>query len=432
MTTLRFIVSAVLSAIATVSAMASVSLEFQLGGVDIPAGSIAVLVADRSSNGFVTPSTVPGAMLTPGEVIGADDVIVAVFSPSDLGDWGSLEGFAAISPDIRYEDFGLEEGQALTLLVFPDRNEGDPIRSGEPYLAYRTGDIGEISPSSTMNFSLPADGGAHLLATLAPANGGTADLSMVDIAPLPYAAGEGLLQDQLSTEAVHSYFFELTSPGFLDLSGDGGAGLRAELYGPDGALLASSDNSGSFAFVEDLLAGQYLLRVFRDAGGTGNLDYNLAFSSEGIISPDLAVGAGFPALTGLNVVAGAPGQTVTLFSRRSKPAIGHVSLANQGGKPEVLSLRGTGGNALCSIAYLGDAGNVTGAIISGTFRTPEMSRSNDPLAFRVLFSPNKKKLTRKRGNRTITKRRTFASILQADSTTGTSDSDSASISVQTR
>ena len=112
--------------------------------------------------------------------------------------------------------------------------------------------------------------------------------------------------------------------------------------------------------------------------------------------------------------------------------IGHASLANRGGKAEILELRGSGGSPLCAIVYLGDAGNVTGAIVTGTFRSPEMSRTDDPLAFRILFSPNKKKLTRKRGGRSVTLRRTFASTLQAGATATTADPDKATIQVLTR
>lgn len=432
MTTFRSILPAALLLAVSLPAVASVSLEFQLGGVEIPAGSIAVLVADRSSDGFVPPSTAPGTVLSPGGIIGADDIIVAVFAASELGDWGSLEGFAAFSPEIRYENLGLEEGQELILHVFPERSEGDSIRSGEPFVSYRSEDLGEIAPGSTMDFALPADGGAHLLATIGPENGGTADLSMVDLAPLPYNAGDGQLQDQLSPDAVHSYFFELTAPGFLDLAGNGGSGLKADLYGPDGELLASSGSSGSFSFVEDLLAGWYLLRVSREAGGPADLDYNIAFSSEGTILPDLAVGARFPALVGLDVIGGAAGQTVSLISRHAKPVVGYASLASRGGKPEILSLRGNGGNSFCRINYLGKTGNITGAIITGTFRSPAMSRSDDAIAFRVFFSPNKKKLSKKRGKRSIILRRTFASLLQTGATTGSAVTDRASIRVSTR
>lgn len=410
-------------------AMASVSLEFQLGGVEVPAGSIAVIVADTAGNGFTSPSTAPGTPLSAGEKIGVDVVIVAVMEPSNLADWGTLEGFAGLVPEIRYADLGIAEGQDLVLHVFPERGMGEPVRSGEPFVSYRTEDLGEITPSSTMDFALPADGGAHLLATLIPGNGGTADLSMIDLAPLPYDNGPGQLDGALSPDAVHTYFFEVTSPGFFDLSGSGGTGLLTELFGPDGTLLASSSggNLGS-----DLIAGWHVLRVLREPGGTGNLAYTLDFGSEGIVSPDLAVGNSPLSLTGVDILGGLPGQTVSILSRRARPVIGHASLANRGGQAEILALKGTAGSPLCGITYLGQSGNLTGAIVAGTFRSPQISNADDPVAIRVLFSPNKKKLTKKRGKRSITLRRAFVSNLTAETTTATADPDKATIQVITR
>ncbi len=408
---------------------ASVSLEFQLGGVEVPAGSIAVLVADTAGNGFTAPPTAPGTALSAGETIGLDDTIVAVFASSDLSEWGSLEGFAGFAPEIRYDDLGVEAGQDLILHVFPGRAAGDPIRSGEPHVSYRTGDLGQIAPGSTMEFALPADGGAHLLATLIPANGGTADLSMIDLAPLPYGDGSGQLSGQLSPNAIHTYFFELTIPGYLDLSGSGGDGLRTELYGPDGSLLASSPGA---SLGSDLAAGWYVLRVLRETGGTGNLDYHLAFATEGIVLPDLAVGATARSLIGENVLGGATGQIVSLASRRARPVLGYATLANRGGKEEILSLRGNAGGPLCAITYLGESGNLTGAVVAGTFRSPGMDNADAPLALQVLFSPSKKKLTKKRGKRSITLRRTFAATLTAGSTVTPADPDKATLRASTR
>jgi hypothetical protein len=410
-------------------AMASVSLEFQLGGVEVPPGSLAVLVADTAGNGFTSPSTAPGAPLSVGEKIGADDVIVAVMEPSSLADWGTLEGFAGIVPEIRYADLGIAEGQNLILHVFPERGAGEPVRSGEPFVSYRTEDLGEITPSSTMDFALPADGGAHLLATLISGNGGTADLSMIDLAPLPYGNGPGQLDGVLSPEAMHTYYFEVTSPGYFDLSGSAGTGLLTELFGPDGILLASSSggNLGT-----DLITGWHVLRVLREPGGTGNLAYSLDFGSEGIVSPDLAVGAGPLSLTGVDILGGLPGQTVSILSRRARPVLGHASLSNRGGQAEILALKGTSGSPLCGITYLGQSGNLTGAIVAGTFRSPQISNADDPIAIRVLFSPNKKKITKKRGKRSITLRRAFVSNLTAETTTATADPDKATIQVLTR
>lgn len=408
---------------------ASVSLEFQIGGVKVPEGSIAVLVADTAGDGFTAPPTAPGTVLSAGEMIGLDDTIVAVFPTSTLSEWGSLEGFAGFAPEIRYDDLGVESGQELVLHVFPERAAGDPIRSGEPHVSYRTEDPGQIVPGSTMEFALPADGGAHLLATLIPANGGTADLSMVDLAPLPYGDGSGQISGQLSPNAVHTYFFELGAPGYLGLSGSGGGGLRSELYGPDGLLLAATIGS---PLSSDLAAGWHVLRVLRQTGGSGNTGYSLTFETEGIVLPDLAVGARPRSLMGTNVFGGARGQTLSLTSRRAVPVLGYATIANRGGKKETLSLKGNAGGSLCRIAYLGGSGNLTGAVVAGRFRTPRVNKADKPLALRVQFSPRKAKLTRKRGKRSIILRRTFTATLTARSTATPARPDKAIIRATTR
>ena len=426
---MKLFLRAFAAAILSTHAFASVSLEFQLGGVEVPSGSIAVLAADTAGNGFTAPATAPGTALAVGGAIGADDVIIAVFEPSLLSEWGTLEGFAGFVAELRYEELGVAAGQDLILHVFPARAAGEAIRSGEPSASYRTEDLGEIAPASTMDFALPEDGGAHLLATLIPENGGTADLSMIDLAPLPYGDGSGELTGRLSPDAIHTYFFELTGPGYLDLSGSTGNGLRTELYGPGGTLLASPPGGTPGG---DLAAGWYVLRVLREPGGTGPLDYTLAFATEGIVLPDLAVGANSGSLAGENVHAGAPGQFVSLVSRRARPVLGLATLANRGGKPEILALKGNAGNPLCAISYLGQTGNLTGAIVAGTFRSPELSSTDDPLAIRVLFSPNKKKLTKMRGRRSVILRRAFASTLTAEATGAAADPDKATIQVLTR
>ena len=112
-----------LSAFFTLPASATVSIEFQLGGINAPAGSIGVLVADTGSNGFTAPTSATGAVLSVGEIIGADDVVVAVFSNSGLPNWGTQKGFAEHFAVLDYTDLGVAVGNSLTLHVFPDRSD---------------------------------------------------------------------------------------------------------------------------------------------------------------------------------------------------------------------------------------------------------------------------------------------------------------------
>ncbi|MCB1088560.1 MAG: hypothetical protein KDM63_16100, partial [Verrucomicrobiae bacterium] len=141
---------------------ATVSVEFQLGAVDLPSGSLGILVADTSGNGFTHPSAAIGTALSPGEALaGSDDIVVAVFTVGELADWGGARGFASLLPPINYDALGVAEGQPLIFYAFPARSEGDPIRQDEPVIAYRPSEAGELS--GDMDFALPADGGAYQL-----------------------------------------------------------------------------------------------------------------------------------------------------------------------------------------------------------------------------------------------------------------------------
>jgi hypothetical protein len=425
---------AVISWSLTYPALATVSLEFQLGGVRIPTGSIGVLVADTTGDGFTSPGTAPGTVLVKGARIGANDVIIAAFAANDLPEWGTAVGFAAHFTGIDYAALGVAEGQDLILHLFPERAAGDPIRPGEPHLTYRTEDLGEATANSTMSFLLPRDGGSHLLATIDPEREGNADLSMIDIGELPLVTGGGSLSRELGTTARHAYFFDLSTPGLLSLASNTAAGLRGEIYGPDGQLLAASGGPGGFDFNLDLAAGLHTLVVYRDAGGSAPLSYDLAFGegAAGVIIPDVAVGNTPATLTGAGIIGGGPGQILSLLSRRASPVLSYASVKNQGELPGMLAVSGSGGSRLCSITYLGAAGNLTAAMLAGTLRTPEIALADEAFSLRVQFTPAKKRLVKKRGKRRVTLRRTFPAAIRVADTAGDALPDAASIRVFTR
>jgi hypothetical protein len=412
-------------------ALATVTMEFQLGGVQVPAGSVGALVADTGSAGFASPFTSGGTTLAPGSKIGADDTIVAIFDPSNLDDFTSGEGFAAILTGVDYAALGVSENQPLIFYIFPERNSGDSLRAGEPHVAYTTTDI---TPNSTMGFSLPRDGGSYLLAALGSELGGSADLAPVDISSFDHTAIGSPLNRSLTESAEHSYYFDVTSAGLLKITGSGGAGLHAELYGPNGELITSSDGTGGFTFQEDLGPGFHTLVVFRDSGGPTSLAYSLQVTDAdgGVVIPDVSVGPNPAAPIGNGAYASAGGQVSSLNSLKARAVNGFARVGNDGDLAEVLAVRGNAGNGFCKISYLGSSGNVTGAIVSGTFQTPQLTGSDDPVALTIQFIPDKKKLIKDRGRRTTTVRRLFSSTLRATSTTVTADADTAHVRVQTR
>lgn len=415
------------------SALATVSIEFQLGGIEVPAGSIGVLVADVDSDGFTDPGSAAGAVLTPGEAFGPDDVVIAVFSNSTLPEWGTQKGFAEHLTVLDYAALGVAAGNPLILHVFPDRNEGDSVRSGEPHLSYRSDQIGQLTSTSNMGFALPADGGAYLLAAIAPDKGGNADLAGLDLRNLPYSSGNGSFDRSLSPSGVHTYYFELGQSGFLTLEGLGGPGLVAELTGPGGQPVFSGGGD-TFSFYETLPAGWYSLVLSRESGGSGDLAYELDFANSDVrfVVPDVAVGSSLSSLIGENVLNGTGNQVLSLVSAKARPVSASATIGNRGQLPDTLAVRGGAGNALCGISFFDGSGNVTAGIVAGTYRTVELVDGDAAASLDVQFSPNKRKLTRKKGRKTRILKKTFTTFVKADSTQGPASMDSATVRVQTR
>lgn len=410
---------------------ATVSIEFQLGGVNVPDGSIGVLVADTAGNGIESPPGFVGVRLEAGESFG-DDVVLMVVSERDLPEWGELRGFADHFAVLDYSALGVAEGQALALHVFPDRREGDPVREGEPFLTYRSEDLGDLSPNSTMGFTLPRDGEAHLLAVIGQPNGGEADLGGVDLSALAYSAGSGSFDRELSPTSQHTYFLELATAGFLRLSGAPVAGLRAELRGPDGSILATSE--GEIDFDEELEAGFHTLAVYLEEGAVGTASYAFQYSDTDIraVVADVAVGPRPTALRGVGVVGGARGQLASIVSRQARRAVGYAAVSNGGERADRLVVRGSRSSRFSSIAYFAPA-NQTAAFVAGTFRTPiDLVAGDAALRIRVQFTPNRRQVVRRVGRRSIVQRRSIPAVVQVRPAVFSAPADAATLQLLLR
>ncbi len=419
-------------------AAATVSIEFQIGGIEVPAGSIGVLVADTTGDGFADPSASSG-ILSVGETIG-DDVVVAILPASTLPAWGTNQGVAGhvvidyAEPELA--NLGVAAGQPLILHIFPDRAEDDSLRPGEPHLSYRSEDL---TLNSTSAFALPPDGGAYLLAALGPEhydediNPTPADLSALDIAELPYATGGGL-DRSLSTTARHTYYFELASSGFLTLEMAAAAEVQARLLGPGGQTVASS-NGGKIAFFENLPAGLYRLELFREDGGGSSLAYGLDFAGTDLRTAiaDVAVGASLAKLVGNHRLNGAGGQLATLTSKKAKRVTGYATVVNRGDRPShSFKIKAGKKNALFNVAYFDGPRNITANLVKGTHLTAPLAANGAPATIRVQFTPNKKKLVKKKGGKTKIQRKTFNAAFRADTTQGRASFDTATLRVKTR
>jgi hypothetical protein len=430
---MKTLLSLLFSAALLSPAMATVSIEFQFGAINVPTGSLGVLVADVNGDGFHSPAVSPGTTLTAKQKIGADDVIVSVFSNANLSEWGNRRGFADQFAMLDYDFLEVADGQTLILYVFPDRVAGNLLRPGEPHLEYRGEDLGDFSSHSNMEFALPADGGAYRLAVLATEVGGDADLAAMDIGKFPVNGSRGSLGRNLAATAEHTYYFDFAGAGAFSLLGEAPIGLVASLYDPAGNRVSESDGTGNFIFNENLLAGIYTL-VLSNGPGTSALEYDLDFSSAGLrsVRPDVAVGLSMASLSGVGVYGTPSGQTIILTSTKARSVTGVTSVTNTGAIPDSLSLSGMAGSSLFAVTYLGPAGNMTAGLITGAANTPEMDDADIPFAIRTTITPNKKKLAKKRGKKTIYLRKSHTTMIRATSDSDPGISDLGVIGVRTR
>ena len=158
---------------------------------------------------------------------------------------------------------------------------------------------------------------------------------------------------------------------------------------------------------------------------------NVAVDTLAAVRPDVAVGASAGALTGVGLYS-PTSQVATLISKKAKPVTGYVSVFNRSNRPDVIAVSGTGGSAFFAVTYSGPEGNITAGLLAGTYRTPEMEQGDAPVSIRATITPNKKKLTKKKGKKTVILKKNHTLLIQVKSTFDAAIGDAASISAQTK
>jgi hypothetical protein len=165
------------------SARATVILTFESGniqqspGVNIPIGSLAVLVADKNGDGFATTTSITGSTLSVGNSLGGtDNEILRTFNAFDLG---GLIGFADTF-SINYSG-ALNQGDAFALFWFPTLSTvGASVNGGTSYGFYRT-DLVDAVSGSNIDFHAPVDGFSYTLAAYDNSNFPGAVASQLDL-----------------------------------------------------------------------------------------------------------------------------------------------------------------------------------------------------------------------------------------------------------
>ena len=228
------------------------------------------------------------------------------------------------------------------------------------------------------------------------------------------------------------FHFSVGGPRIVSLAATG-ASLRTELFDDEGNLIASFNGDNDFDLEELLLAGDYAFHVFRqdDMGTSQSFALELDASVVAASRPDIGVGTSAAGLQGVGSYAPAI-QTATLISTKAKAVTGHAGFSNGGKLPDILKGSATGGSALFAVSYFGPTGNITAGLLTGAYTTPEMDENTARVAIRATIKPNKKKLTKKNGEKTRILKKTHLLSLRLSSTFEPSTVDAATIRVQTK
>lgn len=152
--------------------------------------------------------------------------------------------------------------------------------------------------------------------------------------------------------------------------------------------------------------------------------------------PDVSAGVAASSLTGSEVYDPEP-QQVGITSNKALPVTGIFTIANRAVLPDRRAedgfrVQGSGGGIYFQVLYLGPEGNVTAGLLTGTHETPLLDHSDEAIPVRMIVTPNKKKLSKKKGKRVVTLRKSQRFSVRATSTAHASSSDEAAIVVGTR
>lgn len=208
----------------------------------------------------------------------------------------------------------------------------------------------------------------------------------------------------------------------------GASGVTVSLRNASGDLLSEWTGDGPALFDEILEAGVHSIEVFN----RGTSGQTFTFSAESIPGrPDLSVGVTPAAVAGGTVDPPASVQLLPLVSRKLKPVRGYVGIRNASGTPSALKLRGSRGTADFGIQYADSRGNQTAAVTGGYYTTDVISRDEAGPVLTATCTPSKKRLSKKRGKKTVILKKRATFLINAASSPDGGLTDSVQIQVRT-
>jgi hypothetical protein len=229
------------------------------------------------------------------------------------------------------------------------------------------------------------------------------------------------------------YRFTLDELRIVSLVSEGGGHLRVDLRDVSGSVLDSFTGDADRDLKKMLPAGDYILEVYRLAGPVQPESYTLTIDSNVVplTRPDLTVGNTATAPIGAQSYLPAI-QLVSLTSLRARPVTGYATVSNHGNFPDIQSVQASSGNAFFAVTYFDPEGNVTAALIRGNYRTPELENNEAAVPIRILITPNKKKLIKKKRRKTRILKKTLFVNLTVTSKFDAAIRDAVSLRVQTQ
>ena len=263
-----------------------------------------------------------------------------------------------------------------------------------------------------------------------------------DSTSIQFVAGSGTVNGLL--EAGDSNFFTFTTTGWkhVEIKTSGNVDTFGSLRDSAADLLndpIADDNLGAdenFLIDQFLPAGTYTVEV-TGKGASPSGAYQLVITETmAIVQPDNEVGKTATRTIGDGVYGTGAGQTLTLISKKARTVSGVATIENDGELPDDFTVRGSRGNGLFKVTYTSYLGNVTAAVVAGTYQTGELDPGIQPHTILVTVKPNKKKIVKKlkRGGRrrTVVKKKLITLAVRSVSMVDGTKADTGFIKTKTK
>jgi hypothetical protein len=233
---------------------------------------------------------------------------------------------------------------------------------------------------------------------------------------VPLPGGVGTVSNRVIKAGDSQLFkFTLADAQAALFTSTGASGFIAwELRDSSNVLVDSG--TGNVNVDEALLAGDYSLRLTKGSGVDETVSLNLDASGNVVVLPLVTVA------------------TPSITSKKANAVTGSATVRNNSPLADTFTVSASAGNGLFGAAYFDGTGNITAALVAGTYVTPSLDENSAAVALRATITPNKKKLIKKgkKGSKPKTLKKSFTTTIRATSVTFPAVNAAGSIKVSTK